>query len=489
MIRNLRHAYLQPLHTFSLSISGSFHSSRSLFTHSNPSPSLSLLADRCTSMRTILQIHAQMIVTARILDNYAASRLIAFASLSENGDLKYAFQVFRSIEQPNLFMWNTLIQAHAQAREPWLAIILYKTLRARAISPGEHTFPFLLKASARIISFSTATQLHAHIIHLGFETDVYVSNGLLHVYCSCGLLTDARKVFDEIPQRNVIIFTTMISGYAQNCEPKKALGIFNDMGFAAVEPNEITLCSVLSACSKSGDLELGRDIHNNYIQREGVELGPILGTALVDMYAKNGCIEAATEVFHEMHEKNTATWNAMICGLAMHGHVSDALKLFHEMVGVEKVAPNDITFVGVLSACCHAGLVGVGREIFESMKRAYGVEPKIEHYGCMVDLLGRAGLVEEAERLINSMAPPLRPDVTILGALLGACRKHGKIDIAERVVEHVLKIEPENHGVYVLLSNMHAEAGRWGEVVRLRKVMRTQGLKKVPGFSLVEANN
>lgn len=276
----------------------------------------------------------------------------------------------------------------------------------------------------------------------------------------------------------------MISGYVRNFCSNEALVLFDQMIQTGVEPCDATLASVLSACARSGGLDLGKQIHL-YIKEKGIEMGVILGTALVDMYAKNGAISIALELFREMPERNTATWNAMICGLAHHGHANDAIELFWEL-DKAAVQASDITFVGVLSACCHAGLLEVGRKIFDSMKKDYGIEPKVEHYGCMVDLLGRSGKLVEAEELIKGMK--WRADIVVLGALLTACKNYGNIEIAERVVQEIIKLEPDNHGVYVVLSNMYAEVGKWQDVVRLRKVMKDGGLKKIPGWSCVDGD-
>ncbi|KAG1370115.1 pentatricopeptide repeat-containing protein [Cocos nucifera] len=444
--------------------------------------SLSLLADRCSSMKQLLQVHAQMVVSGRIHDNYAASRLLAFAALSPSGDLHHALALFAHTLDPNSFMWNTLIRALADSPSPSDAIDLYIKMKTLGLPPGKHTFPFVLKACVNTHSLSISQQIQAHVLKHGLDSDLYVVNGLVRCYATCELVHDARRLFDEVPERNLIIWTTMISGYVQNFCSNEALVLFDQMIQTGIEPCDATLASVLSACAQSGGLDLGNQIHG-YIEEKGIEIGVILGTALVDMYAKNGAISIALELFREMPEKNTATWNAMICGLAHHGHVNDALELFWEL---EKAAvwPNDITFVGVLSACCHAGLLEVGRQIFDSMKKDYGIEPKIEHYGCMVDLLGRSGKLVEAEELIKGMK--WQADIVVLGALLTACKNYGNIEIAERVVQEIIKLEPDNHGVYVVLSNMHAEVGKWQDVVRLRKVMRYGGLKKIPGWSCVD---
>eukprot|EP00268_Persea_americana_P023151 TRINITY_DN22831_c0_g1_i1.p1 TRINITY_DN22831_c0_g1~~TRINITY_DN22831_c0_g1_i1.p1 ORF type:complete len:501 (-),score=88.92 TRINITY_DN22831_c0_g1_i1:88-1398(-) len=435
-------------------------------------------------MDHLKQIHAQMIISGRISDNFAASRIMSFCALSDSGDIAYARKLFENTQEPNSFMWNTIIRAYSGSPNPSNAIFLYARMRKEGAPPGNHTFPFLLKACTKYHSLSSGIQVHGHVIKHGFDLDIYVANGLIRFYGGCGGIFDARRVFDEIPERNLIIWTTMVSGYAQNFCSNEALMLFDEMIVEGVKPNGPTLASVLSACARSGGLELGERIHV-FIQEKGIEVEVILGTALVDMYAKNGVISTARKLFDGMPERNIVTWNAMICGLAMHGYVEDALKLFHELER-DEIAPNDITFVGVLSACCHAGLVEVGSEIFYSMRRLYGIEPKIEHYGCIVDLLGRVGRVMEAEELIRGMK--WKADVVVLGALLAGCKNHGNVEIAERVVKAMLELEPNNHGVYVVLSNMYAEAARWEDVVRLRKVMRDEGLKKIPGWSLVDGD-
>ncbi|XP_059451658.1 pentatricopeptide repeat-containing protein At5g56310-like isoform X1 [Corylus avellana] len=448
-------------------------------------PRLSLLADQCASMHELKQVHAQMIVSARIHDAFAASRLLSFCALSESGDIVYAFKLFESTKTPNGFMWNTLIRAYAGGAYPCEAVFLYMKMRRLGVVPGRHTFPFLLKACSRIFSLWLCKQVHTDVVKFGLDLDLHAVNGLVRGYSVSSGLGDARLVFEECPDRNLSIWTTMIGGYEQNFCSNEALVLFDQMVAEGFEPNSVTLASVLSACARSGCLELGERIHA-YMKEKGIDIGVILGTALVHMYAKNGAILVAQILFESMCEKTVATWNAMICGLASHGHAEEALSLFWKLVK-EQVVPNDITFVGVLSACCHAGLIDVGSEIFHSMKGVYGIEPKIEHYGCMVDLLGRGGKLLEAEKLVKGMV--WKPDVVILGALLAACKTHGNIEVAERVVKEILVLEPHNHGVYIVLSNMYAGAGQWEDVLRLRKEMKEGSLKKTPGWSLVDNDN
>ncbi|XP_068666030.1 pentatricopeptide repeat-containing protein At5g06540-like [Aristolochia californica] len=460
-----------------------FHTNPSLAKPRKPY-SLSFLADHCNSLKQLQQIHAQMLVSARILDNYAASRLIAFAALSPSGDLTYALKLFHHIQEPNSFMWNTIIRGLASGPSPSCAFFLYIKMRKLDVLPGKHTFPFVLKGCTNNESLSSGKQIHTHVVKFGLDLDLYVANGLIRCYGCCGNISDARQLFDEMSEKNLVVWTTMVSGYAKNSCSSEALLLFNQMIGEGIEPNSATLASVLSACAKVGGLDIGESVYE-FIKQKGIQVGVILGTALVDMYAKNGVIWKAEKLFDEMPEKNTATWNAMLYGLATHGHAEGALRLFREMEK-RKLVPNDITFVGVLTACCHAGLLEVGKRVFSSMKKGYGMEPKLEHYGCMVDLLGRNGQLEEAEELIQGMK--WKADVVVLGALLTACKSFRNIDIAERMVTEILKVDPHNHGVYVVLSNMYADVGRWGDVVRLRKEMRDGHLKKIPGWSFVEGD-
>ncbi|KAL3526291.1 hypothetical protein ACH5RR_010947 [Cinchona calisaya] len=444
-------------------------------------PRFSFLADQCTCMHQLKQIHAQMIITGRIQDNYAASRLISFCSLSDSGDLNYALKLFSTIQEPNSFMWNTLIRALASSPSPQESLSLYIQMQRLCITPGKHTLPFVLKACSNLKSFSASKQVHVHVLKFGLGFDPHVVNGLIRGYSISGGLRDARKVFDEASQRNSSIWTTMISGYVQSDCGSEAIELFHQMISEGFEPSAVTLASVLSACSQSGGLDLGKQI-NCYIDERRIELGVILGTALVNMYARNGAFLQAHKCFASMKERNVATWNAMICGLAVHGHAKEALHFFKQLEE-ENVTPSDITLIGVLSACCHAGLLDFGQKVFHTMSSVYGIEPKIEHYSCMVDLLGRSGKLLEAEELIKGME--WKADVVIWGALLTACKSCNNTEVAERVGKEILALDRHNHGVYVVLSNMYAEAGRWEDVLKLRKVMKEGSLTKIPGWSLV----
>lgn len=431
------------------------------------------------------------------------------------GGLVNARKLFDGSGVRDLVSWNTLINAYVQCGKPREGLGLFREMEVGGVRPDEVTMIGLVSCCSQLQDLELGRNFHRYVEENELEFTVPLTNALMDMYIKCeslkpaenlfhgmkkrtaiswttmivgyakfGLLDKARRVFDEMPEKDVIPWNALIAGYVQCRRGKEALALFHEMQISDVKPNEVTMVSLLSACTQLGALDMGLWIHH-YIEKQNFSLNVALGTALVDMYAKCGKIKKSLQVFEEIPERNALTWTSIICGLASHGCARDAIEHFHRMTEIGLV-PDDVTFLGVLSACCHAGLVEDGRRFFHSMKVKYGVEPKLEHYGCMVDLLGRSGRLAEAEELIKGMK--WRADVVILGALLTASRNHGNVEIAERVVKEMLKLDPRNHGVYVVLSNIYAEAGRWEDVMRLRKVMRHERLNKIPGASYVNDN-
>lgn len=326
--------------------------------------------------------------------------------------------------------------------------------------------------------------IHALVLKHECGLNLVAGNALLDMYLKCESLFEAKQIFDELPERDIVSWTSFISGLVQCKQPEQAFYMFASMQASGVLPDNVTLSSVLSACASLGSLCSGKWVHE-YINRNGIKWDVHLGTALVDMYAKCGCLDVALNTFCEMPFKNVSSWNAVIGALAMHGHGRGALGYFEQMVGIG-MNPNEVTFLAILSACSHSGLVEEGRYLFNLMTTSYNLLPWIEHYGCMVDLLGRTGLLDEAYKLIQSM--PMRPDVHIWGALLGACKARGNPDLLQEILSHLLELEPQDTGVYVLLSNLYAAKGRWADVTRVRKLMRQKGVKKETGISIVEVD-
>ncbi|KAF5188024.1 Pentatricopeptide repeat [Thalictrum thalictroides] len=468
----------------------------------------------CNSMKQLCQIHAQTITTGIFRDNFVASRILSFAALSPSGSIPYAHFLFSSICQPDVFTANTLIRAYAFSFNPIDAILFYiYILEYSNIKPDVHTIPLLLKACSEVPSVPLGKAIHCHMFKLGWSSVVSILNFLVQMYASCGLIDSAKLVFDKMieyddaswnimiggylkcgyfesacemfdkmPERNVVSWSVIINGYVQNSRFKEGLEVFQDMLVEKVEPNESILVNVLSASAHLGALELGKWIEM-YMRNKSVRFTVRLGTALIDMYSKCGCVDTALRVFNEMKEKNVLAWSAMIGGLAINGRGKDALELFSRMQ-MHRVKPNEVTFIGILTACSHSGMVSEGISYFDSMEKVYRLKPNNHHYCCMVDLYGRAGLLDDAENVVKKM--PIKPNSAVLGALLNACRIHKNFELGEQVGRQLLELEPNYSGRYVLLSNIYAASGKWNHVAELRKMMRERGVSKLPGSSYID---
>ncbi|KAF5185421.1 Pentatricopeptide repeat-containing protein [Thalictrum thalictroides] len=373
-------------------------------------------------------------------------------------------------------------------------------MRQLAIPPDAHTFPFVIKACTHSHDLLLGRILHSQVIKFGFRYDIFVYNTLITFYSNSNCLNDAHKLFEESPERDVVSYNalingfvkagdisgarkvfdkmpvkddvswgTLVTGYAQTNQCDEAIELFNSMSVFGVKPDNVALVSVLSACSQCGALEQGKAIHD-YIKRHRIVLNAFLLTAMVDMYAKCGCINIAREIFDSSLDncKNLFTWNAMLVGLSMHGRGELALEYFSKMTEA-RVQPDGVSFLGVLVGCSHVGLVDKARQIFNEMESVYRVQRELKHYGCMADLLGRAGLIQEVMEMIERM--PMKGDVFVWGGLLGGCRIHGNVEIAELAAQHIMELEPEDGGVYQVMANIYANRRRWEDVSRMRTLM------------------
>lgn len=442
---------------------------------------------------SLINMYAQNgeLESARLVFNKSSLRdAVSYTALitgyASRGYLDDARQLFDEMPVRDVVSWNAMIAGYAQSGRYEEALAIFQKIREENFVPNESTVVTVLSACAHMGSLELGNWVCSLIEGHGLGSNLHVTNALIDMYSKCGDLVKARDLFESIEKRDVISWNVMIGGYTHTSDYKEALMLFRQMLQSNIEPNDVTFLSVLPACANLGALDLGKWIHA-YMDKNFQKLNNIsLWTSLIDMYAKCGNIKAAEQVFDGMGYKTLASWNAMISGLAMHGKADKALSLFSRMIG-EGLQPDDITFVGVLSACNHAGLLDIGRQYFNAMIQDYKISPKLQHYGCMVDLLGRAGLFDEAETLLKTME--MKPDAAIWTSLLGACRVHGRLELGESVAKHLLELEPENPGAYVLLSNMYAGAGRWDDVATIRTRLNDKGMKKVPGCSSVEVGS
>ncbi|CAN0861748.1 Pentatricopeptide repeat-containing protein At5g66520 [Linum grandiflorum] len=317
------------------------------------------------------------------------------------------------------------------------------------------------------------------------QPDTVTWNSMINGYMKCGQTQKATELFNQMPNKDTISWTTMISGYVQAGLDKEALEFFHEMQGAGKKLDKVTLTTALSACAQLGALDQGRWIHA-HINRSGMQIDPILGCALIDMYAKCGDMEEALEMFDKMRgTKYVHAWTAIVFGFAIHGQGRDALTWFRKMKE-DGIEPNPVTFTAILTACSYAGLVEQGKSVFKSIKECHELNPTIEHYGCMVDLLGRAGLLNEAKDLIKTM--PVKPNAIIWGSLLKACKIHGNLELGKQIGELAIEMDPDHGGRYIQLANIHAAAKEWELAAKARRRMKEHGVSKLPGCSTISLN-
>ncbi|CAK8539806.1 unnamed protein product [Lathyrus sativus] len=573
---------------------------------------LHCLIDQCFSLNQLKLIHAQIILHGLATQILTLGKLVS--SGVQFGDLRYAHHLFDQIPQPNKFMFNHLIKGYSNSNDPTMSLLLYRQMVSAGLLPNQFTVPFVLKACSAKSCYWAGVCVHAQSIKLGMGSHVCVQNSILTVYVACDLILSARKVFDDISERTLVSWNSMIAGYSKMGWSKEVVLLFREMQQVGLEPdvftlvgllsvsskhsnldlgrfvhryivvngiktdsvvtnalvdmyakcgrlkyaesvfdqmldkdvvswtcminayanhglidyaltvfnqvpvknvvswnsiiwchvqeglyaeavelfyrmcgsgvlpNDATLVAILSCCSHMGDLALGKQAHN-YIYDNNVTLSVTLCNAIIDMYAKCGALQTAMDIFFGMPVKNVVSWNIVIGALALHGLGKEAIEMFEKM-WASGVCPDEITFTGLLSACSHSGLVDIGKHYFDTMSSTFGIYPDVEHYACMVDLLGRRGFLGEAISLIQKM--PIKPDVVVWSALLGACRTYGNLAIGKQIMKQLLELGRYDSGLYVLLSNMYSESERWDDMKKIRKILDENGIKKCKAISFIE---
>ncbi|OAY79508.1 Pentatricopeptide repeat-containing protein, partial [Ananas comosus] len=450
-------------------------------------------------------IERDVVTWTTLLAGYAAVRRIETAR-----------EVFDKMPHRNVVAWNAMLSGYVSNGCFEAAMLLYNEMLVLDVKPDKATMISVVSASARLGYVSIGKVIHGYICKAEMDKSLDLLHSILGLYTSCGDMNSAESLFNKLvikseisrtlmvvghvkhgavataletfkqmPYKDIAAWNAMISALTKSGYFSEALGIFEEMQRMKVSPNQLTLVSTLTACAKVGALELGRWIHA-YIERNKIEMDAQLGSSLVEMYAKCGCIDLALKVFNRMHVKDLLAWTTIISGLAMHGRSKLALEHFKDMEG-NGIHPDAVTFIGVLAACSHGGLVEEGKHYFDLMTRRYGIHPTTEHYSCMVDLFGRGGLLNEAKHFIESMDFSANRKA-IWGALLGACNLHGHIELAEYVTRKLIGDDPTHCGAYVLMSNVYAKESMWDGVKKMRNLMKREGVEKVPGCSWIELN-
>ncbi|KAK3154651.1 hypothetical protein QOZ80_2BG0193370 [Eleusine coracana subsp. coracana] len=475
---------------------------------------------RCSTRAHLEQLHAHAFVTGRAAAQPTTFHLLRFAALRLSSCLPYARRIFDAEPHPNVFLYSAMLSAYvsastfpAHARDA-LALFLCMLRRGRP-PPNEFVYPLALRAACTV-GVRLVRSIHCHTCRSGFYGYDVIRTSLLDGYSRYGMMDDARKLFDGLTERNVVSWTALVSGYAragkvgnaivlfeqmperdvaawnaviagcaQNGLFVQAVGIFERMVAEGFRPNGTTVCCVLSACGHLGMLNIGKVIHG-YAWRTCVGFSSTVVNGLIDMYGKCGNVKGARWIFDEVSDRDLTSWNSLINCLAIHGHSKHAITVFDAMRD-EGVEPDAVTFVGLLNACTHGGLVDEGIEYFELLHRKHGIEPEIEHYGCIVDLLGRAGRFQYVMNVIQDMK--VEPDEVIWGSLLNACRIHRQLELSELAIRKLLELDPNNASYVVMLANVYSEGGCWEEMSKVRKLMKEETIgKKLPGCSWIEVD-
>ncbi|OMP00967.1 hypothetical protein COLO4_12247 [Corchorus olitorius] len=435
------------------------------------------LLKACTGLKMVEMLHSQIEKNGFFSDIFVPNALIDSYSKFGGLGVKAALKLFVVMEDRDVVSWNSMISGLLKVGELGQARKLFDEMPERDMVSWNTILDGYVKAGEMEEAFDLFQKMP--------ERNVVSWSTMLSGYCKAGDMDMARVFFDKMPAKTLVPWTIIISGYAEKGIVKEAIRLYDRMERYGLELDDAAVISILSACAESGLLALGVKVHSS-IERLRFRCSVLVCNALVDMYAKCGSLDKAWSVFNRMEKRDLVSWNAMLHGFAMHGYGREALQIFSRMKK-EGFQPDGVTFVGVLCACTHSGFIDEGVEFFYAMEKDYGIVPRIEHYGCMIDLLGRGGRLEEAFRLVHTM--PFEPNEIIWGTLLAACRLHNAVELAEKVLDHLLELVPSDPGNYSMLANIFAAAGDWNNVASVRRRMKSIGVKKLSGASSIEIDD
>lgn len=401
------------------------------------------------------------------------------------GKPDYVMRLFEKMRVRDVVSWTTLITTYVQMGKEEYGVEAFKRMIKSNVSPNEYTFAAVISACANLAITKWGEQIHGYVLRLGLVDALSVANSIITLYSKCGLLTSASIVFHGMTRKDMISWSTIIAVYSQGGYAKEAFDYLSWMRREGPKPNEFAFASVLSVCGSMAFLEQGKQVHA-HVLHIGLDHEAMVHSALISMYSKCGSLQEASKIFNGIENNDIISWTAMISGYAEHGYSQDAISLFEKISSIG-LKPDYVTFIGVLTACSHTGLVDLGFYYFMLMTHEYRISPSKEHYGCMIDLLCRAGRLSEAEHMIRTM--PFHSDDVVWSTLLRACRVHGDVDRGRRTAEQILRLDLDSAGTHITMANIYAAKGRWKEAAHIRKVMKSKGIIKEPGWSWINVND
>uniref|UniRef100_A0A5B7B3X4 DYW domain-containing protein n=1 Tax=Davidia involucrata TaxID=16924 RepID=A0A5B7B3X4_DAVIN len=438
----------------------------------------------CSSVCFCRALHARVIKSLNYSDGFIGDRLVSI--YSKLGCLEDAQNLFDEMRSKDLVSWNSLISGFSQRGDVGKSLNAFCRMRSElGLEPNEVTFISIISACTYMGALDVGNCIHGFALRVGLLLETKVVNALINMYGKFGCLDLACRLFEAMPMPNLVSWNSVVAIHVQNGFSDEAMGLFNSMRRAGIKPDQATMVTLLQGCADLGVGKLADAVYG-FIFSYGLISDTNIATALLSFYAKSGRLRSSYEVFVDMNNPDRIAWTAMLAGYAVHGYGRDAIELFNLMVkkGVE---PDHVTFTHLLSACSHSGLVKEAKRYFEIMSSVYGVEPRLDHYSCMVDLLGRAGHLKAARVLIESM--PMEPNSGVWGALLNACRVYGNFELGKEVAERLFALDPSDSRNYIMLSNIYSAAGQWRDASKVRALMKERGLMRNPGCSFIEHGN